>query len=285
MNESGSPERVTKENVTSDVNITFKSDVTVLIELGDINSPYIIKADNETAKPYTVGKILQSKATLIGNNYKKTESTANRIKAAPSANNSSGLVVTDTTPLEVEKILDQKVEVGKPIKDIQIKGKDNGGGPLTHEVTGLPDGVTFDPETNTIKGTPTKSGEYPITVTTTDKDGNKTETKFKLFVVNPTDPENGESGNDNTDGAGGANDANNTGGNDGVSSSDTNHHLNSEKDTIVKDSTQSSSENDKDSKSMLPETGQEKVSKSLLGVIIAGIGSLLFFRRKKRNNE
>ncbi|HDG3988850.1 TPA: LPXTG cell wall anchor domain-containing protein [Staphylococcus aureus] len=61
--------------------------------------------------------------------------------------------------------------------------------------------------------------------------------------------------------------------------------MNSEKDTIVKDSTQSSSENDKDSKSMLPETGQEKVSKSLLGVIIAGIGSLLFFRRKKRNNE
>ncbi|HDG3988851.1 TPA: hypothetical protein PVR85_002895 [Staphylococcus aureus] len=106
MNESDSPEGVTKEDVPSDVNITFKSDGTVLIELGGINSPYIIKADNETAKPYTVGKSLQSKVTLTGNSYKKTESTANRIKAAPSANNSSGLVVTDITPPEVEKILD-----------------------------------------------------------------------------------------------------------------------------------------------------------------------------------
>ncbi|NDQ44731.1 hypothetical protein GZ144_14090, partial [Staphylococcus aureus] len=76
-----------------------------------------------------------------------------------------------------------------PIKEIGINGKDNGGGPLTHEVTGLPDGVTFDPETNTIKGTPTKSGEYPVTVTTTDKDGNKTETKFNLPVKDTTPPE------------------------------------------------------------------------------------------------
>ncbi|MCO4361115.1 putative Ig domain-containing protein, partial [Staphylococcus agnetis] len=92
--------------------------------------------------------------------------------------------VTDTTPPKVEKIPDQdKVEVGTPIKDIVVKGTDNGGGPLTHEVTGLPDGVTFDPETNTIKGTPTKSGSYPVTVTTTDEAGNKTETKFNIPVT------------------------------------------------------------------------------------------------------
>ncbi|NDP54923.1 hypothetical protein GZ129_13745, partial [Staphylococcus aureus] len=100
------------------------------------------------------------------------------------------LPVKDTTPPEVEEIPDQEaVEAGSPIKEIGINGKDNGGGPLTHEVTGLPDGVTFDPETNTIKGTPTKSGEYPVTVTTTDKDGNKTETKFNLPVKDTTPPE------------------------------------------------------------------------------------------------
>ncbi|HDF6334343.1 TPA: hypothetical protein PVR37_002832 [Staphylococcus aureus] len=80
MNESDSPERVTKEDVPSDVNITFKSDGTVLIELGGINSSYIIKADNETAKPYTVGKSLQSKVTLTGNSYNKQSQPLTELK-------------------------------------------------------------------------------------------------------------------------------------------------------------------------------------------------------------
>ncbi|MCO4356291.1 LPXTG cell wall anchor domain-containing protein [Staphylococcus agnetis] len=36
---------------------------------------------------------------------------------------------------------------------------------------------------------------------------------------------------------------------------------------------------------MLPKTGHETASTSLLGALFAAIGSLLFFRRKKRNNE
>ena len=39
---------------------------------------------------------------------------------------------------------------------------------MTNKVSGLPEGVSFDSETNTISGTPTKVGSYPITVTTTD---------------------------------------------------------------------------------------------------------------------
>ncbi|HDH6557209.1 TPA: LPXTG cell wall anchor domain-containing protein, partial [Staphylococcus aureus] len=46
-----------------------------------------------------------------------------------------------------------------------------------------------------------------------------------------------------------------------------------------------SNQNEKGSKSILPETGQDNASTSLLGTLLAGIGSLLFFRRKKRNNE
>ena len=59
---------------------------------------------------------------------------------------------------------------------------------MINKVSGLPDGVTFDSETNTISGTPTKVGSYPIVVTTTDASGNKTETKFTIEVVDETAP-------------------------------------------------------------------------------------------------
>ncbi|MEJ7167659.1 putative Ig domain-containing protein, partial [Staphylococcus capitis] len=59
---------------------------------------------------------------------------------------------------------------------------------MTNKVSGLPDGVSFDSVTNTISGTPTKVGSYPIMVTTTDASGNKTETKFTIEVVDETAP-------------------------------------------------------------------------------------------------
>ena len=52
----------------------------------------------------------------------------------------------------------------------------------------MPDGVSFDSETNTISGTPTKVGSYPITVITTDASGNKIETTFTIEVVDKTAP-------------------------------------------------------------------------------------------------
>ncbi|MEJ7493457.1 putative Ig domain-containing protein, partial [Staphylococcus lugdunensis] len=42
--------------------------------------------------------------------------------------------------------------------------------------------------TNTISGTPTKVGSYPITVTTTDASGNETTTSFTIQVVDKTAP-------------------------------------------------------------------------------------------------
>ncbi|MCO4356288.1 Ig-like domain-containing protein, partial [Staphylococcus agnetis] len=140
LHESGNPDGVNKTDVTETTKIEFNDDGTATITLGDINSPYIIIADNKTTKLFDVGNSLQTKVTLTGNNIEPIETTYNTIKRAPSESNSSGLVVDDTTPPEVDKIKDQKpVEAGKPIEEIAITGKDNGGGPLTHEVTGLPE--------------------------------------------------------------------------------------------------------------------------------------------------
>ncbi|MEJ7226156.1 putative Ig domain-containing protein, partial [Staphylococcus caprae] len=67
----------------------------------------------------------------------------------------------------VTSIKDQTKEVNTPIDSITIDASDNSGQDVTNKVSGLPSGVSFNSETNTISGTPTKVGNYPITVTTT----------------------------------------------------------------------------------------------------------------------
>ncbi|MFW3621159.1 putative Ig domain-containing protein [Staphylococcus caprae] len=96
--------------------------------------------------------------------------------------------VVDKTAPTVTSIANQTKEVNTPIDSITVEATDNSGQPVTNKVSGLPDGISFDSETNTISGTPTKVGSYPITVTTTDAEGNKTETKFTIEVVDTTKP-------------------------------------------------------------------------------------------------
>ncbi|MEJ7301275.1 putative Ig domain-containing protein, partial [Staphylococcus caprae] len=96
--------------------------------------------------------------------------------------------VVDTTKPAVATIKDQTKEVNTAIDSIKIEATDNSGQVVTNKVSGLPEGVTFDSETNTISGTPTKVGSYPIVVITTDASGNKTETKFTIEVVDTIKP-------------------------------------------------------------------------------------------------
>ena len=96
----------------------------------------------------------------------------------------------------IEKINDQTVWAGDPIKDITVKVTDAedeaAGKNPTVAVTGLPDGVTFDAATGVISGAPTtpsgtlaEPGSYTVTVTATDSDGNKATTTFKITANDP----------------------------------------------------------------------------------------------------
>ena len=96
--------------------------------------------------------------------------------------------VVDKTAPTVSSIENQTIEVNTSIDLIKIEATDNSGQVVTNKVNGLPEGVSFDSETNTISGTPTKVGSYPITVTTTDASGNKTETTFNIKVIDETAP-------------------------------------------------------------------------------------------------
>ncbi|MCH4531474.1 putative Ig domain-containing protein, partial [Staphylococcus haemolyticus] len=98
------------------------------------------------------------------------------------------ITVKDTTKPVVSPIAGQTKEVNTAIDPIKIDATDNSGQAVTNKVSGLPSGVTFNPDTNTISGTPTKVGSYPITVTTTDADGNETETSFTITVQDTTAP-------------------------------------------------------------------------------------------------
>ncbi|MCG1683834.1 putative Ig domain-containing protein, partial [Staphylococcus epidermidis] len=96
--------------------------------------------------------------------------------------------VEDTTKPTVEDIVDQKQEVNSEIDPIKIEATDNSGQAVTNKVEGLPDGVTFDEATNTISGTPSETGSYTVTVTTTDERGNSETTTFTIDVEDTTKP-------------------------------------------------------------------------------------------------
>ncbi|PNZ24143.1 hypothetical protein CD137_13005, partial [Staphylococcus petrasii] len=83
----------------------------------------------------------------------------------------------------------QTKEVNTKIDQIVIEATDNSGEAVRNKVSSLPAGVTFNPDTNTISGTPSKVGSYPIIVTTTDAEGNETTTSFTIKVVDTTKPE------------------------------------------------------------------------------------------------
>ncbi|MBM6242470.1 putative Ig domain-containing protein [Staphylococcus epidermidis] len=96
--------------------------------------------------------------------------------------------VEDTTKPTVESVADQTQEVNTEINPIKIEATDNSGQAVTNKVEGLPAGITFDEATNTISGTPSEVGSYTVTVTTTDENGNATETTFTIDVEDTTKP-------------------------------------------------------------------------------------------------
>ncbi|WNG94086.1 putative Ig domain-containing protein [Mycobacterium sp. ITM-2016-00318] len=64
---------------------------------------------------------------------------------------------------------------------------DPDGDTLTYTATGLPAGLTFNPTTRTISGTPTTPGNYTVAVTATDPSGQTASTTLALAVANTND--------------------------------------------------------------------------------------------------
>ncbi|MCJ0941673.1 putative Ig domain-containing protein [Mammaliicoccus sciuri] len=188
LNQSGSDKNVTYVDVSSSHNIIFNSDGTISIDLGNTNSTYIIVVNSETSKPFVPETFIESTIQLSASNIASGSSQSKIGKSKPSSNNSSGVIVDDTTPPVVDKVDNQTTEVNSAIDPIVINANDNSGEKVRNDVFGLPDGVTYNSETNTISGTPTKAGTYEVTVISSDKVYNETETTFTITVEDTTAP-------------------------------------------------------------------------------------------------
>ena len=61
-----------------------------------------------------------------------------------------------------------------------------GTGPFTYSATGLPPGLTFDPSTRQVKGTPTLGGTFIITLSVTDASGATAAADYTINVTVPS---------------------------------------------------------------------------------------------------
>ncbi|PKE38861.1 putative Ig domain-containing protein [Macrococcoides caseolyticum] len=189
LNQSGSDKNVAYVDVSSSHNIIFNSDGSISIDLGNTNSTYLIVVNSETSKPFVPETFIESTIQLSASNIASGSSQSKIGKSKPSSNNSSGVIVDDTTPPVVDKVDNQTTEVNSAIDPIVINANDNSGETVRNDVFGLPDGVTYNSETNTISGTPTKAGTYEVTVISSDKVYNETETTFTITVEDTTAPD------------------------------------------------------------------------------------------------
>ena len=96
----------------------------------------------------------------------------------------------DTTAPVVGAVGDQSAEAGSTVS-IRVSATD-AAAPLTYSARGLPSGVTIDPATGVISGSPATAGTYAVTVSVTDPAGNVGTAAFTLTVhpkPTPTTPD------------------------------------------------------------------------------------------------
>ncbi|MCT2043660.1 YPDG domain-containing protein, partial [Pseudoclavibacter alba] len=95
------------------------------------------------------------------------------------------VTVLAPTALTVLPVNGQVVWSGDAIAPVTLSSVDINSDPAagtTYTVTGLPEGVSYDPATNTISGTPTTPGDYTVTVVGTAPNGDKDDMFFVIRV-------------------------------------------------------------------------------------------------------
>ena len=96
----------------------------------------------------------------------------------------------DTEPTFPYTIPDFRLRVDSPFT-VLLPGATGGNAPYTYTISGLPETLTFNPDTRWISGTPTASGLHQVTFTATDRDLDPVSQTFELNIAadnKPTEP-------------------------------------------------------------------------------------------------
>ena len=94
---------------------------------------------------------------------------------------------------------DRTYMVGAAIDPLTLPEASGGNGTLTYGLSPDVPGLSFDPGTRQLTGTPTTAGVYEMTYTVTDADGDTDTLGFSITVEGSDGGEGGDAGNDSTD--------------------------------------------------------------------------------------
>lgn len=98
------------------------------------------------------------------------------------ATTAHSLVVTNTLTLANLTLPDGTVGLGYPAQ--VVPAATGGSTPYTYTAINLPAGLTFNPTTREITGTPTVAGSFVITVNVSDADGNTASINYPIVIKN-----------------------------------------------------------------------------------------------------
>ena len=96
----------------------------------------------------------------------------------------------DTEPTFPYTIPNMELRVDSPFT-LLLPGATGGNAPYTYTISGLPETLSFNPDTRWISGTPTASGLHQVTFTATDRDLDPVSQTFELNIAAdnmPTEP-------------------------------------------------------------------------------------------------
>jgi hypothetical protein len=99
----------------------------------------------------------------------------------PSRNDTKTLTLDVVTPLAVTQATLPMSEVGRAVRSTTLAAT-GGRAPYTWAVASAPAGITIDPASGTVRGTPAAAGSFPLQVSVTDKYGTSASLALTLAV-------------------------------------------------------------------------------------------------------